>query len=151
MTSQFTILKEKREAGVKEIKRLNTIVEQVKAGNTGIALQKLAVEESYPVKVTVLDEVKKSLEGLYKDYLNSIQYDKLEEQQTQPNITSPKSAHISDRKKGIITGIVIPDTIVRVEKRINDTILAVEEYLQSITSPSKSKNPSFMTSTGSVA
>ena len=120
MTTQFNSLKEKREAGVKEIKRLNSIVEQVRAGHTDTALNKLASEQSFAVKASVLEEVKKSLAQLYKEYLNSIEYDKLDKGQSNDG----------GQKKTIMSSIVLPETIIKLEKRINDTILAVEEYLQ---------------------
>lgn len=114
---------------MKEIKRLNSIVEQVRAGHTDAALDKLASEQNFAVKASVLEEVKKSLAQLYKEYLNSIEFDKLDKTQSK------------DGKKSIMSNIVLPENIVKLEKRINDTILAVEEYLQTMVSSQISSPP----------
>ena len=120
LKKQFNILKEKREAGVKEIKRLNSILE---SRRTSVTHSRCSLDEEHDSgRPKLITEIKKALEGLYKEYIMCIQYEKLEKQNEH---TLPGKS-----QKSIVQGILLPENIVKIEKKINDLIMYVNDSME---------------------
>lgn len=119
------MLKEKREAGLKEIKRLNAIIESSKTGRPQLSQRVSMTENDDSGHVKVILAIKKALEALYKQLIVSIQYEKSADSSAERNPKSMRSA---------IQGFIPPDNVVRLEKKLNDLILYVREYLENINS-----------------
>ena len=134
MKSQVTLLQDKREKGIQEIQKLNKMIDNLKNGKpimTGITNEptsKKPLQESAPNIttqpknstitsniITQFAEIKKSLEQLYKDVIIALSEQKISEFSETPD------------KKSVTKG---SDNLIKIEKRVNDIILMIQEYIE---------------------
>jgi len=153
---QVKILQEKRESGLQEIQKLNAYIERIKSDASPL-VNKLSIEknpsnQSNLANTTInsiqeqalspttshkhsksiaegsgkksikgsrhLSAIKKNLEVIYKEVILALTSVKMASMQKQP-------ANPGEEDLG--------DSLVKVEKKVNDTILLLQEYIEAIT------------------
>ena len=139
------ILSDKRETGLQEIKRLNRIIEGKNGGvepnyasphRKSIDLSASQTNLNSPATATTatleklpdgdnlrrLQKIKRGLDHVYKDIIMTITNEKMQESK------SDKKA--SGKLGELVKGPLPSDNFMRIEKRMNDTIVMLQEFME---------------------
>lgn len=159
LESQGKVLQEKREKGLQEISRLSALIDDIKAKNPGITIpqQRPIVPAQYSQKNTVNTEpdkktpqkghqhsqsisanrvqkqandyikvMKTNLNLLYKEVILAVTNEKV--------LESDRGSRVSSRLDtgNSVTESSISESLVRIEKKVNDVMLLLQEYTESL-------------------
>jgi len=161
LNSQVKILQEKREKGLQEISRLTALIDDIKSKNPGLNIpqqrpiipqhisqkpslsvsptevkssSKLSQNASIPKDRLSLNKgqasgylkgIKMNLNQLYNEVITAITNDKAQE-------TDRLSRTASRLDSSMMLNDNISEYLLRIEKKVNDVMLLLHEYLESI-------------------